>query len=204
MAKGISIWNFNCILLLTFANNHCYKIEGTFSTLLLQDKTYYNVDVDNLANTMATYKTIVYSTFIIFSFFGRFIYDTWSYRTLIPISAFTASLCVFLIPWGHSVYPGLLIIQFILTLSLFLENLNPMMVDYVQNKSKGLASSYNKIMSTLPKILYAFCYVYILDWTDNLLVPIYIIACINTWVFIYLLIYVKNVKKQRTPLSAPR
>ena len=164
------------------------------ATLLLQDKTYYDVDIKKLAHTMANYKTIILVTFMVLAFFGRFIYDIWNYRTLIPLAAFAASLCVFLIPWGHSVYPGLLSIQFVLSFSLFLEGLSPMMVDYVQNKSKGLANSYNSIVSGIPYIMYSFLYVYILDWTNSLLYPIYIIAGINFLIFIYLAIFVKNVK----------
>ena len=132
-ANGIRTWNFLSILLLSFATNHCFIIEGSFSTLLLQDKTFYDVDIKDLAHTMANYKTIVFGTFTLLALFGRFIYQTWSYRTLIPLAAFVASLCVFLIPWGHSVYPGLLLIQFLLTFSPFIEGLSPMMVDYVQN-----------------------------------------------------------------------
>lgn len=69
-----------------------------------------------------------------------------------------------------------------------------MMVDYVQNRSKGLANSYNAIASSLPYILYSFCYVYILHQTNNLLVPIYIIGSICLLIFLYLAIFVKNVQ----------
>ena len=141
---------------------------------------------------MANYKTITLVILIVFGFFGRFVYDLWNYRTLIPLTAFTSLLCVILLPWGHSVYPGLLSIHFILSFSLFLEGLNPMMVDYVQNRSKGLAISYKLVMSNIPASLYSFCYVYILDWTGSLLYPIYIIAAINFLIFIYLAIFVKN------------
>lgn len=107
--------------------------------LLLQDKEYYQVDIDSLAHTMANYKTIVTVIFIVLSFFGRFIYDTWSYRCLIPLAGFIAG--------------------------------------------------------ALPYVLYSFLYIYILDWTQSLLVPIYVIASINFLIFIYLTIFVKNVNR---------
>lgn len=110
-----------------------WLIEGSFITLLLQDKKYYEVDIKSLARTMASYNTILDVIFIVLSLFGRFIYETWNYRTLIPLSVFVATLAIFLMPWGHSVYPGLLLIQFALSFSLFVLGLNPIMVDYIQN-----------------------------------------------------------------------
>lgn len=163
--------------------------------MLLQDKTYYDVDIKELAQTMANYATIILVIFMVLAFFGRFIYEIWNYRTLIPLTAFVATICVFLTPWGRSVYPGLLSIQFLLSFSLFLEGLNPMMVDYVQNRSKGLANSYNSIVASLPSIIYSFGYVFVLNYTHSLLFPIYITGGLNFFIFIYLAIFVKNAKK---------
>lgn len=69
-----------------------------------------------------------------------------------------------------------------------------MLVDYVQNRSKGMAISYNHIVGSISSLMYSFVYVYVLDWTDSLLVPIYIIGTINFLTFIYLVIFVKNIK----------
>lgn len=158
-ARGITVWNFLCLLLLTFGANQCHKIAGQFSTLLLQDKDFYDVDLHSLGRTRATFKTIIGVLLILLSFFGRFFYEVWSYRTLIPMVMFVASASVFALPWGQSLYPGMLTIEFTLLFSLFVEGLNPMMVDYLQNRSKGLALSYNHIIACIATVTFSFGYI---------------------------------------------
>ncbi len=86
------------------------------------------------------------------------LYDKYGLHLVTAFSTFTVALCVFLLPFGHSVFPGLLCIQTVLNSATIIALFSPMLVVYVADQSKGLAGSYSMIVGALTNILFNFGY----------------------------------------------
>ena len=89
-------------------------------------------------------------------FISGFIYDNLGRRAPIIWVFFIVAVMIAIYPFGGSVYPGLLLIRICLLNALDIQSTSPLLVDYVEQSTKGLAGGYIQAVVCLSAIIFSF------------------------------------------------
>ena len=89
-------------------------------------------------------------------FVAGFVIDKCGRRATLSTCAFIAAAMLAILPFGHHLYPGLLLIKAVQFSALEVITISPLLTDYVEDKTKGMAGGYMQLTSALSSVLFAF------------------------------------------------
>lgn len=168
--------------------------------LYYQDQRYYNVEMDRLGEAVTQIALIVNIAQIPVHFIVGYLFDAVNTRLVVFIGQTLLIACIFLFPWGHSLYPGALLFEMGIAFSSNLSH-PPLIVDHVDNRTKGLAFSYSAIAEGIGGIYSSFFVMQIVESYDLLYGTIVVGATLLLF-SLYLLCNLKNtltLKRERRP-----
>ena len=169
-----------------------FLYQDNYATILLQDKEYYSVDEDDLGEefgSVITYTTIVSLPLV---FLGGFVYDKMGRRYPMIVTIFIISVTVSLFPYGGSVYPGFFLIFVVNDIALEIFATSPILADYVEKSTKGIAGTYLQLGIGIGALVFSFGLLEIAEEVDLAYVS-YATGIVCFCVFIYQVIFVKDV-----------
>lgn len=126
---------------------------NTFLSFIVKDSRYYNIPKENLAYLLGTL-TFIAELFLIPShlLLGSLM-DSVGRKWPTAIGLFISGFCMMMIPLGRSIYPTLCILRVLIALGILCSQNSPLLADYIQKPSQGLANSYSNIVITFSIIL---------------------------------------------------
>lgn len=133
-------------------------------------------------------------------FVAGFILDTCGRRATLSLCGFIAATMLAILPYGHQLYPGLLLIKTILLASLEIMVISPLLADYVHDRTKGLAGGYIQLSTGVSATLFSFGLLQIAEHVD-LAYVCWIAGGIAFLISIYLLIFITDSYKRQNRTS---
>ena len=120
----------------------------SFVIFILKDPNYYNIKEKELPQKLGTIGTYTEVINIILECFLGVIFDTFGRKLPIIIGFFLAALSIGGIPLFKSLFPSYLILRSLISVGICIAGNAPLMPDYVQKESMGLANGYNEVVIT--------------------------------------------------------
>lgn len=189
LPPDISGWNFGAVVVLSFMGMMKQK-SSNLDILYYQDPRYYNVHIDRLGESVSLITLIVQIAQIPFHFLVGFLFDAVNTRLVVFLGLTFLISCTLLFPWGGDLYPGALLLETGMAFGTILSH-PPLIVDHVDNRTKGIAYSYSAVAEGIGGIYSSFFLMQIVQSFD-LLYGTFILAGSLLLLALYLLCSLKN------------
>ncbi len=185
LPPGVSLWNIYSIFLLNYTKELSYGLQSSYETLLLQDRHYYEVDEHELGQVQGNYKSIAIFVSLPFIVFSGYLFDRCGPKLVLGMATFVMTVCAFTLPYGETPIPGLLVIHSIIHIGSSVVSASPLLVTYVDDRSKGLANTYNFLVGCLSNNVFTFGFMQLAK-----MIPLFYISVIAGGISFLIFIYV--------------
>jgi MFS family permease len=102
---------------------------------ILESPQYYDVAATNVGKVAGDIGFYAEICVVVFDLFLGIIFDTFGRRIPLVIGYMVCGACIILMPFGGSVYPGLLLLRIFISLGLIPSANTPLLPDYVMEES---------------------------------------------------------------------
>lgn len=143
---GITRTNFIAYAVLQFVTFVCLQFIISFVIFILKDKNYYDVNKDELGSDLGKIGMWAEVVTLVFYFFLGPIFDTFGRKVPIVLGFLLVALSIALIPMCRSLFPAFLILRTCISLGTVIGMNVPLLPDYVQKESMGLANGYIEVV----------------------------------------------------------
>eukprot|EP00347_Sterkiella_histriomuscorum_P002032 403369737 len=193
----VSKLNVISLYVIQFVTYLIINFMTSFLSYIIQSNDYYNIDekvVGNVLGTLSFYSEIA----VIISDFGiGLLMDLMGRKYPIIIGLFISGISIVVIPYGTQIYPYLCIFKVLVAVGVLPAMNSPLIPDYIEKRSQGLANSYSNIVITFATII-STSLVIQLQFVMDLKYCFLLIGCIVLVSVPLLLIGIKDLKYQKT------
>ena len=153
---GITPLNLVSFYLMTFVVFICLSFILSFVTYILTDENYYAVPIDEIGSKLGQISCIA-EIFVIFeSLFMGPIFDKFGRKVPLVISFIVTGLAIGAIPLFKTLYPGYFILRVLISLGTTIGLNAPLLPDYVDKNSVGVAFGQVEVLITISYFLTQF------------------------------------------------
>lgn len=150
---GISRINLVSYFLIQFVCFACLQLVLSYISFILTDHKYYDVPEDKIGTIEGNVAYQGEAFVIVTSLVTGPLLDTVGRKIPVIIGYMVAGIAIFLIPCFTSIYPAFLILRTLICMGTVIGLNLPLLPDYVQKGSLGLANAYNEVVITIAFIL---------------------------------------------------
>ena len=165
--KGnLTIWNALTIFFLMYMVSLGYMMGANFFTILIQDKNYYQISKEELGTVSGSFTTYTTIITLPLTLMSGIILDNCGRKVPISLLCFLAAAMLAILPYGGDLYPGLFVIRTLLMIGLEIIVVAPLLADYVDHSTKGLAGGYIQLALGVQTSIFSFVFLQLAESID--------------------------------------
>lgn len=167
-----------------------------FMAIILEDPDYYNIDKTQLGKQLGNISMICEAVVIAEELVMGVIVDTFGRKIPLLTGWLVAGIGFALVPMFKSLYPSFLIVRMLIYCGLIVGANIPLLPDYIQKESMGLATSIGQTVATAA-YLFSGSGLYTISEHVELAYIYYGIATVSVLIFLILCCSIKDSEENK-------
>lgn len=153
LRKGVSKLNFVGFLLLHIPFLFLLLGSSLLFTLLIEDPRYFHIPPTQTSGFIGNASVVSSVVSLFVTQLAGMLYDVLGRRAVITAASAVGGLTMTLIPYCSNLVPEMLLAKIVVMNCGLVLVLQPLLIDYVRQESKGLAAGISSLVAGVAKIL---------------------------------------------------